>query len=58
MLLQIYVSFAEYSLFYRTVLQKRPINLRSLLIVGTPKAYLIDVRYVDSIYMGHGGTHE
>ena len=30
------VSFAEYRLFYRTLLQKRPIILRSLLIVATP----------------------
>jgi len=29
------VSFAEYSLFYRVLLQKRPIILRSLLIVAT-----------------------
>jgi len=26
-------SFAEYSLFYMALLQKRPVNLRSLLIV-------------------------
>jgi len=32
------VSFAEYSLFYMALLQKRPANLRSLLIVAT--AYL------------------
>ena len=30
------VSLAEYGLFYRALLQKRPINLRSLLIVATP----------------------
>ena len=30
------VSFAEYSLFYRSLLQKRPIILRSLLIIATP----------------------
>jgi len=29
-------SFAEYSLFYRALLQKRPILSRSLLIVATP----------------------
>jgi len=34
--LKIYVSFAEYRLFYRALLQKRPIILRSLLIVATP----------------------
>ena len=32
--LTLYVSFAEYSLFYRDLLQKRPIILRSLLIVA------------------------
>jgi len=30
------VSFAEYRLFYRALLQKRPMILRSLLIVATP----------------------
>ena len=30
------VSFAEYRLCYRALLQKRPIILRSLLIVATP----------------------
>ena len=30
------MSFAEYRLFHRTLLQKRPIILRSLLHVGTP----------------------
>jgi len=34
--LKLQVSFAEYSLFYRALLQKRPIILRSLLIVATP----------------------
>ena len=34
--LESYVSFAEYSLFYRALLQKRPIILRSLLLVATP----------------------
>ena len=31
-----YVCFAEYRLFYRALLQKRPVILRSLLIVATP----------------------
>ena len=31
------VSFAEYSFFYRALLQKRPINSRSLIIVATPQ---------------------
>ena len=30
------VSFAEYPLFYRALLHKRPVILRSLLIVATP----------------------
>jgi len=30
------ISFAEYSLFYRALLQKRPIILRSLRIIATP----------------------
>jgi len=34
--LKLYVSFAVYILFYRALLQKRPITLRSLLIVATP----------------------
>jgi len=34
--LKLYVSIAEYSLFHRALLQKRPIILRSLLIVATP----------------------
>ena len=34
--LKLQVSFAEYSLFYRALLQKRPVILRSLLIVATP----------------------
>ena len=37
--LKLRVSFAEYSLFYRAILQKRPVILRSPLIVATP--YLI-----------------
>ena len=34
--LKLQVSFAEYHLFYRALLQKRPILWRSLPIVGTP----------------------
>jgi len=34
--LKLQVSFAEYHLFYRALLQKRPIVLQSLLIVATP----------------------
>jgi len=32
---RLHVSFAEYCLFYRALLQKRPVILRSLLIVAT-----------------------
>ena len=38
--LKLYVSFAEYHLFYRALLQKRPMILRSLLIVATPYDHL------------------
>ena len=34
--LELLVSFAEFSLFYRALLQKRPIILGSLLIVANP----------------------
>ena len=34
--LKLWVSFAENHLFYRALLQKRPITWRSLLIVATP----------------------
>ena len=34
--LKLLVSFAEYSLYYRALLQKRPLILRSLLIVAIP----------------------
>jgi len=37
--LKLQVSFAECHLFYRAFLQKRPVILRSLLIVATP--YLV-----------------
>jgi len=36
-LLKIIVSFAEYNLFYRALSQKKPMILRSLLIVATPQ---------------------
>ena len=35
-LLKLQVSFAEYRLFYRALLEKRPIILRNLLIIATP----------------------
>jgi len=34
--LKLHVSFAKYNLFCRALLQKRPMILRSLLIVATP----------------------
>jgi len=34
--LKLHISFAEYSLLYRALLQKRPILLRRLLIVASP----------------------
>ena len=34
--LEQHVSFAEYRLFYRALLQKRPITLRTLIIEATP----------------------
>ena len=37
--LKLQVSFAEYRLFYRALLQKRPIILKSLLLVATPYLY-------------------
>jgi len=42
------VSFAEYRLFYRALLQKRPIILRRLLIVATPYLHM---RHVVSSYI-------
>ena len=44
---KIQVSFAAYSLFYKVLLQKRPIILRSLLIVATPY----------SLQRAHAATH-
>jgi len=41
--LKVQVSFAEYRLFYRALLQKRPIILRSLLIVATPQCVSVCV---------------
>ena len=44
--LKLQVSFAEYRLFHKAVWQKRPIILRSLLIVATPH---INVEELDKI---------
>jgi len=43
--LKLQVPFAEYRLFYRALLQKRPMILRSLLIIATP--------YVNHLYEDH-----
>jgi len=43
--LKLYVSFEKYSLFYRALLQKRHVLLRSLLIVATPYVYLYVYTY-------------
>jgi len=37
--------FAEYRLFYRALLQKRPITLRSLLMVATPYVHVYVYMY-------------
>jgi len=45
--LKSYVSFAEYRLFYRALLQKRPMILRSLLIVAAPYSHIQSIlRYI------------
>jgi len=46
--LKLQVSFAEYSLFYRARLQKRPVILRSLLVVATPYLDIRAGRYMHS----------
>ena len=46
-LLKMMRSFAEHSLFYRALLQKRRIISRSLLIVATPYDFLRQVSWVD-----------
>jgi len=38
--LKLYVSFSEYRLFYRALLQKRHVSLRSQLIVATPYRHI------------------
>jgi len=50
--LRLQVSFAECSLFYRALLQKRPIILRSLLTEATPYQYISVCIYICiQIYM-------
>jgi len=57
--LKSYVFFAKYRLFYRTLLQKRPMILRSLLTVATPyhvcKSHVASIvfEWVMSLYESH-----
>ena len=44
--IKLQVSFAEYRLFYRAFLQKRPVILSSLLIVATPYIYTCILAYI------------
>jgi len=41
--LKLQVSLAEYSLFYRALLQKRPTILRSLLIIAHESFYFLSI---------------
>ena len=52
MLLKIYVCCAAYSLFYRALLQKRLIILRSLLIVATPY-HMYPIHFTISTHITH-----
>jgi len=56
--LKSYVSSAEYSLFYRALLQKRPIILRSLLIVATPDDIPCKSPFGNEIQEGEEGAEE
>jgi len=49
--LKLQVSFAEYRLFDRAFLQKRPIILRSLLIEATPYVYQEDTHVYARVYV-------
>jgi len=51
------VSFAEYRLFYRSLLQKRTIILRSLLIVATPYEEIWCTRQWGNMIQKTMGTH-
>jgi len=53
--LKLQVSFAEYRLFYRALLQKRPIILWSLLIVATP--YIIIQTYDVELHSRRHATY-
>jgi len=49
--LKLLVSFAEYRLFYRALLQKRPVILRSLHIVATPYVSFMCVIYLIRVWL-------
>jgi len=60
--LRLQVSFAEYHFFFRSLLQKRPFILRSLLIAATPQQLNLHTVYIhiiqpfkgsDSIYRSY-----
>jgi len=55
--LKLQVSFGEYSLFYRSLLQKRPIILRSLLIEAIPYCYQGHPKWHLKIQAAHVHTH-
>jgi len=52
---KLYVSLAEYSLFYRALFQKRPILLGSLLIVAT--TYLCHRLFISAFAPQHASIH-
>ena len=52
-ILKWYVFFSEYRLFARPLLQKRPITLRSLLIVATPYLCLVSYPSHSNVWMSH-----
>jgi len=51
--IKLYVSFAEYSLFYRSLLQKRPIILSILLTEATPYPPKIGLSVTSHTRMSH-----
>jgi len=48
--LKLQVSFADYSLFYWALLQKKPVIFRSLLIVATPYLYSFSDIHIPQIF--------
>jgi len=54
--LKLCVFFAEYSLFYRALLQKRLIFVRSLLIVATPQATISTLFKTSGLHIDRGGS--